>query len=387
MNDPGESLQRVGAALRARDGDAVLACFASDATLGVESGRDRRAFTGEEIRDAIDTLLAGFDDIKLTPSARRLTTSGVVEESVLSGVHHGVFTDVQPTGARVHVNVHLSAVSGPDSTLQSLWVDVDAKALFAQIAGTDDIMGMTGGLVATMRERHGGPVRITDETTPAPSGAAVSGGRPSRRRWLAAVGLLLVVFLSWKGASTLGGGNVQAALPGTKPTTTKPSTKSVAPSPRTASPLPRTAAPRPTRPTPVSLPTIAISAPKAVPRVQAGKQVVLNSDVLFGFDSATLSPAATTTLNRLARQVRDARVTGTIQVNGYTDSGGSVSYDLALSRARALAVARVLQGALAGRPVTLLPQGFGPATPVALNTTEAGRSRNRRVTVVLPTPR
>ena len=79
-------------------------------------------------------------------------------------------------------------------------------------------------------------------------------------------------------------------------------------------------------------------------------------------------------------------MTGTIQINGYTDNLGSVGYDIPLSGARALAVARVLQSALAGRPVTLVPQGFGQANPVAPNTNDASRARNRRVTIVLPTP-
>jgi outer membrane protein OmpA-like peptidoglycan-associated protein len=80
-------------------------------------------------------------------------------------------------------------------------------------------------------------------------------------------------------------------------------------------------------------------------------------------------------------------VTGTIQINGYTDDLGSAAKNLALSQARALAVAQVLQAGLAGQSVTLAPQGFGQASPVAPNTTDANRARNRRVTIVLPTPR
>jgi len=78
---------------------------------------------------------------------------------------------------------------------------------------------------------------------------------------------------------------------------------------------------------------------------------------------------------------------GTIQVNGYTDNLGSIDYDLALSRTRALAVAGVLQRALVGLHVTLIPQGFGHANPIAPNTSGTGRARNRRVTIVLPVPR
>ena len=111
---------------------------------------------------------------------------------------------------------------------------------------------------------------------------------------------------------------------------------------------------------------------------------MLNSDVLFSFDSAALTQTARTALTRVAGQIRKAGVTGTIQINGYTDNLGSVAYDVALSRARALAVAGVLQAGLAGRPVTLAPQGFGQANPVAPNTSDPSRARNRRVAIVLP---
>jgi Outer membrane protein and related peptidoglycan-associated (lipo)proteins len=132
------------------------------------------------------------------------------------------------------------------------------------------------------------------------------------------------------------------------------------------------------------LPVIATAAPTAVPHVQAGRQVVLASDVLFALNSSALTPEAQKAVTTLADQIRAAGVTGTIQVNGYTDNLGSIAYDLNLSRARALAVAQVLQAGLAGQPVTLTPQGFGQANPVAPNTTDANRARNRRVTIVLP---
>jgi outer membrane protein OmpA-like peptidoglycan-associated protein len=381
MNDPGVALQRIAAALRAADSDAIMACFAADSILEVGSDPDRRVFTNQGIRDAIDALIAGFEDLKLTPSSRRVSPSRVVEESVFSGVHRGVFAGVAPARVRVHVSVRLTAESGPDSTLQSLWVDADAPALFAQIAGTEDIMGVTGGMVATVRERYDGAVRVTDETKQLPTPArARAGPSLSRRRWFAAVGLVLAAaFLTWTVVSMIGGQDAQTPRPGlASAVTATPSAKVVRASPRRAPPL--------SRGTPGALPIIATAAPKAVPHVQAGKQLVLNSDVLFGFDSASLTAAATAALNRLSQQVRNANVTGTIQINGYTDNLGSVGYDLALSRARALAVARVLQSALAGRPVTLVPQGFGHANPVAPNTNDAGRARNRRVTIVLPTP-
>jgi outer membrane protein OmpA-like peptidoglycan-associated protein len=380
MNDPSAALQRIGAALSSGDRDAVVACFAADATLEVMSNQERMAFTSTGIREAIDTLMAGFDDIKLTPTSRLMSESRVVQESVLSGDHTGSFAGAQPTSGRVRINVKLSATAATDLTLLSLWVEPDTRALFAQIAGTGDVVGVTGGLIATARERHDGAVRVIGAANP-PVADDDAGARRgilgSGRRWAAlaaAAVLLLMVFLAWRPVST-----GSALIAGTgDPTSTETSTSSATPAPRQPAPAPRT---------PPALPAISTAAPKSVPHVQSGRQVVLNSDVLFGFDSAALTPAARGALTRVAGQLRSAGVTGTIQVNGYTDNLGGVAYDLALSRARALAVARVLQTGLAGRPVTLAPQGFGQANPVAPNTSDPSRARNRRVTIVLPTLR
>lgn len=358
-----------------------MACFAADATLDVMSGEGRIAFNGSGIRGAVDLLLVGFDGIKLTAISRQISASEMVEESVLSGNHTGCFAGAQPTSVRVRVNMKMRATAMSDTSLQSLWVEADTRALFAQIAGTDDVIGVTGGLVAAARERHDAG-KVIQAAKPPMAGAAHR-SRPtsipvSRRRWMVfgvAGVLLLVAFLSWRPGST---------DPGLQATADQVVRTQSSTSPPTTSPVRPTTAAVPKTGTPSVLPVIKIAAPKTVPHVQKGKQVVLKSDVLFGFDSAVLTPAARTALTNVATQVRSAGVTGTIQVNGYTDNLGSVAYDLALSRARALAVASVLQKGLAGRPVTLAPQGFGRASPIAPNTSDVSRARNRRVTIVLP---
>ena len=383
MNSPNTALQRLGVALDSGDRDAVMSCFAADATLSVMSGEERITYTSKGIREAVDTLMAGFDEIKLTPISQLMSPSRVVQESVLSGDHTGSFAGAQPTSSRVHVNVKLSATAATDLNLKSLLVEADTRALFAQIAGTDDVLGVTRGLVATARERYDGAVRVIDTSPPASAAdvGAPHGISGSRRRWTAlavAAVLLLAVFLAWRPGST------GPALEASADHPTSPETTTSSPTPTPVQPAP---APAPSAKTSTALPVIATAAPKSVPRVQPGRQVVLTSDVLFGFDSAALTPAARAAVTRLAGQIRSAGVTGTIQVNGYTDNLGSVAYGVSLSRARALAVARVLQVGLAGRPVTLAPQGFGRANPIAPNTSDTSRARNRRVTIVLPTVR
>jgi len=378
MDDPNRTLERIGAALHAGDRVAVTSCFAADATLVVMSGEDRIAFTRIGIGDAVDALMTGFDDLRLTLTSRLVSKALVVEEAVVSGNHTGNFAGTGPTSRRVCVNVRLSTTWGtwgPDSTLQSLLVQGDTRALFAQIAGTDDVIGVTGGLNAIARERHDRALHHTDGTNPPRWRTSASGGTAllstSRRRWgVATVAvLLLAAVLIWRGGSTAGHQEAHPVAPSRLAATTAASTTQRA------------------RPARTALPAIARADPKVVPKVQAGKQVVLRSDVLFAFDSAALTPAASTALTHLAQQVRHTNVTGTIQVNGYTDNLGSIDYDLALSRTRALAVAGVLQRALVGLHVTLIPQGFGHANPIAPNTSGTGRARNRRVTIVLPVPR
>ena len=165
MNDPSPALQRLSASLHSGDRNAVMACFSPEATVDILTGHKRMAFTGESLGKGIDTLLAGFDDMTLTPNTRQLVGSQVVEESVLSGSHTGSFAGAEPTQSKVRINVKLTATAGPDSTLKSLRVDLDSRALFVQIADTGDIIGVGARLIAGARERHGG-VRVIDAPRP-----------------------------------------------------------------------------------------------------------------------------------------------------------------------------------------------------------------------------
>jgi outer membrane protein OmpA-like peptidoglycan-associated protein len=89
---------------------------------------------------------------------------------------------------------------------------------------------------------------------------------------------------------------------------------------------------------------------------------------------------------KLARQVRKAKLKGTIEIHGYTDNLGSAAHGLDLSRQRASAVAQHLRGALGGYQIAITAVGHGEADPIASNATEAGRQKNRRVTITLPKP-
>lgn len=200
--------------------------------------------------------------------------------------------------------------------------------------------------------------------------------RRRRPRWvLAAAGMVALAVLAGLGVLAVARGG---SAPGPRDTVAADTSTdaSTAPEP-SAEPSPPTDAGS-------AAPEIEPETPATAPSVQAGEQLVLASDVLFETGSTVLSPEAVQALTDLATSIREREVTGTVQINGYTDNTGSDAFDLDLSRARAQAVAQVLQGALAGVPVRLQPQGFGKANPVADNGSPEGRAQNRRVTIVLP---
>lgn len=67
------------------------------------------------------------------------------------------------------------------------------------------------------------------------------------------------------------------------------------------------------------------------------------------------------------------------EIEGHTDSLGSRSYNLDLSRKRAAAVRQALIDRFGIDPKRLSSEGYGPDRPVADNDDEEGRSKNRRV--------
>jgi len=114
----------------------------------------------------------------------------------------------------------------------------------------------------------------------------------------------------------------------------------------------------------------------------------LPADVLFAFDSATLSPAAQIALDSLVKQVNGT--SGTVAVQGNTDAIGSDAYNQTLSEQRAASVADALQQRLGGN-FAFSSVGFGKTKPVAPNANPDGsdnpdgRAQNRRVDVEVTT--
>jgi outer membrane protein OmpA-like peptidoglycan-associated protein len=102
-------------------------------------------------------------------------------------------------------------------------------------------------------------------------------------------------------------------------------------------------------------------------------------DVTFAVDSTVISPSFQTSLDKVAQSMVQYP-NSLVDVYGHTDSTGSATYNMDLSKRRADAVARYLisRGVSSARIQT---QGMGMNYPVADNNTTEGRALNRRVEI------
>ncbi|GAU65185.1 FHA domain-containing protein [Streptomyces sp. NBRC 110611] len=108
----------------------------------------------------------------------------------------------------------------------------------------------------------------------------------------------------------------------------------------------------------------------------------LQAEVLFTKDSAELTPDALSRIAAIAAEVGKQRATR-LRVFGFTDDLGSASHGLVLSKERAQAVQEELAKGL-GPTVGFEIRGYGEQYPIADNSTEEGRRKNRRVEVSFP---
>jgi outer membrane protein OmpA-like peptidoglycan-associated protein len=109
--------------------------------------------------------------------------------------------------------------------------------------------------------------------------------------------------------------------------------------------------------------------------------IVNMPDVLFDTGKSDLKPAARERLAKIAG-ILLAYPDIKVEIDGYTDSTGSLEFNERLSQARAEAVHSYL-GAQGVKSDSMTTQGFGPNNPIASNETSSGRQQNRRVEMVV----
>ncbi len=118
-----------------------------------------------------------------------------------------------------------------------------------------------------------------------------------------------------------------------------------------------------------------------VTRVGEGIRITFDSGLLFGVDQSTLSGTAQGNLSELATTLNKYADTDVL-VEGHTDADGAEEHNHALSIRRAQTVSAYLvqQGVRNARMSTM---GYGESQPVADNSSDTGKSANRRVEIAI----
>ena len=107
----------------------------------------------------------------------------------------------------------------------------------------------------------------------------------------------------------------------------------------------------------------------------------LSGRVLFGSDLDSLNGQSQAIVERIGKALLGVGIQG-VRVDGHADSSGKAAYNQQLSERRAQSVAKALVG-VGMRAQNIQRRGLGSTQPVADNRTSAGRTENRRVSIVV----
>lgn len=107
----------------------------------------------------------------------------------------------------------------------------------------------------------------------------------------------------------------------------------------------------------------------------------LSGKVLFGSDIESLNAQSTEIVERIGKALVGVGIER-VRVDGHTDASGKEAYNQQLSLRRAKSVAKVLT-TVGMKEENIQLRGLGSSEPVASNNTSAGRTENRRVSIVV----
>jgi len=103
--------------------------------------------------------------------------------------------------------------------------------------------------------------------------------------------------------------------------------------------------------------------------------------IYFDTDKAEIKPESEPALAEMAKLLKSKPALNVFIV-GHTDNTGTFEHNLKLSLDRATAVVNALAGQHGIAAVRLKPWGVASLAPIASNSTEDGRAKNRRVELV-----
>ena len=315
----------------------------------VAGGVTHAALTGvEKVSDGLETVAHGAFDAVVSGAESVAGGLGDFVETV-GDIASGVAETASSTVAAVAdgaVNVATGAydvvVDGAEVVLSSVGGAVESVG--EVVGGVAETAVATVGAVGAGAAAMVGLSGNTDD-----KGTKASGGFFKRFWWLP---LLLIAGLF--GLKQCGGSKGEHAAP------PPPAPAAVAPAPA-AQPAPA----------PVAVAPAAVAAKPA----EASEGAVLLK-VEFATGSAVIPKSAEANLTAFAEQLKKTGQKG--EIAGHTDNVGNAAANVALSDARAKAVAAFLTAHGAAADV-LTAKGYGDAKPIADNATADGKARNRRV--------
>jgi outer membrane protein OmpA-like peptidoglycan-associated protein len=122
--------------------------------------------------------------------------------------------------------------------------------------------------------------------------------------------------------------------------------------------------------------------PKKLSVTLMPKEIKLSKQVLFTGSSAEIAPASQPVIQELAAVLQQHSEVTSVEIQGHTDETGSPAFDkrISLERAQSVRSALVTLGIDGNRLTTT---GFGSEKPLAPNTTDANRAKNRRVQLMI----
>lgn len=120
---------------------------------------------------------------------------------------------------------------------------------------------------------------------------------------------------------------------------------------------------------------------EAIKKGLAEEGKVIFYGIYFDTDKATIKPESSKSLEEMARFLK-ANMGQKVYIVGHTDNTGDFQHNLTLSKQRAEAVVSTLIEKHNVNPAQVLAEGVGPLAPVANNTGEEQKARNRRVEMV-----
>ncbi|MGW5851885.1 OmpA family protein [Streptomyces sp. NPDC055254] len=111
--------------------------------------------------------------------------------------------------------------------------------------------------------------------------------------------------------------------------------------------------------------------------------MALQSEVLFPEDSAVFNAQAAARIQAIGNEINQQKATR-VRVFGFTDDQGSYEHGKELSKKRADAVQSELAKTVTDPNVVFDVRGYSEDYPIADNSTEEGRKKNRRVEITFP---